>query len=162
MLTHNEIPVEGVALSPPLIQQRVANEMSPPPAAAFLAPQFDNIPKELKKHRRWVPWRAEGGTGMKPIKVPYDPTLPNSRAKSNDPQTWGTYEQALAAYLEGDYTGVGCMLNGDGVVGIDLDHCVVDGKPSSAAMSLMHDLGVKYIELSPSGAGIRGLQKSRV
>lgn len=124
--------------------------------AAFLVPQFDNMPRELKEIPCWVVWRAEGGAGMKPIKVPYDPTLPNSRAKSNDSQTWGTYEQALAAYLEGGYTGIGIVLNGDGLVGIDIDHCVVDGKPSSAAMSLMHDLGVKYIEVSPSGTGIRG------
>lgn len=122
----------------------------------FLPPHFDKIPADLKAKAQWVVWRAEGQASVKPTKVPYDPTLPNSRAKSNDPQTWGTYEQAEAAYLEGTYTGVGFVLNGNGVVGIDIDNCVTDGAPSTSSIDLMRQLGVKYIELSPSGTGLRG------
>jgi hypothetical protein len=122
----------------------------------FLPPRLENIPVELRNRPCWVVWRAEGSPGAKPTKVPYDPTLPNRHAKSNDPQTWGTYEQALAAYLEGGYTGLGVMLNGDGLVGIDIDYCVADGVIASAAMDLMHKLGVAYVEFSPSGTGLRG------
>lgn len=134
----------GLRLQQPLGQNRV-----------FLAPRLNNIPEDLKKMRQWVVWRAEGQAGTKPIKVPYDPTLTNSRAKSNDSQTWGTYGQAEAAYLEGGYTGMGFVLNGNGVVGIDIDSCVLNGAPSAASMDLVRQLGVKYIELSPSGTGIR-------
>jgi hypothetical protein len=122
----------------------------------FLVPQLENVPEELKKLPCWVVWRAEGAPGMKPKKMPYDPTLCNYRAKSNDSETWGTYEQAVAAYLEGGFTGIGFVLNDEGVVGIDLDHCIVDGKPSVEAMAVMHNLGVEYIEVSPSGTGLRG------
>jgi len=156
-----------------LIHHYIENNTAPPAAGArqpvapaaslpcahnanFLPPQLDKIPTDLKKKRQWVVWRAEGQAGMKPIKVPYDPTLPNCRAKSNDPQSWGTYEQAEAAYLEGEHTGIGFVLNGGGMVGIDIDNCVLDSVPSSASMDLMRQLGVKYIELSPSGTGLRG------
>ena len=126
-------------------------------SAAFLAPQFDNIPEELKKLHRWIVWRAEGSAGTKPKKVPYDPTLPTDhRASSTDPHTWGTYDQAVAAYMDGDYTGIGIVLDNDGLVGIDLDQCMVNGNPSAEAMALMHKLGVEYIEASPSGTGLRG------
>ncbi|WP_167759712.1 AAA family ATPase [Massilia horti] len=133
----------------------IAREQAP--RYQFLAPQFDNLPEELKKQPRWVVWRAEGGAGLKPTKVPYDPTLSTyRRASSIDPQTWGTYEQAVAAYMEGGYTGVAIVLDGDGIVGIDIDHCMIDDEPSLPAMSLMHKLGVEYIEVSPSGTGLRG------
>jgi hypothetical protein len=158
MLTHNEI-AEGPAPSALFTVQPMFVATMPQPRGldiGFLQPQFEKMPLELKEIAHWVVWRAEGGGGTKPIKVPYDPTLPNSRAKSNDSQTWGTYEQAETAFMEGGYTGVGFVLNGDRVVGIDIDHCVVDGTPSAASMSLMRQLGVKYIETSPSGTGIRG------
>jgi len=156
MLT--QIYIEDEA-TPSVVGARLPSASEAPPpcayAASFLPPQLDKIPADLKKKDQWVVWRAEGQAGMKPIKVPYDPTLLNFRAKSNDPQTWGTYEQAEAAYLEGEYTGLGYVLNGDGVVGIDIDNCVVNGTPSVASMELVRQLGVKYIELSPSGTGIR-------
>jgi len=120
------------------------------------SPKFDEIPLELKAKANWVVWRLEGKPGAKPIKMPYDPKMLNSRAKSNDLETWGTYEQAEAAFMEGGYTGVGFMLNGDGVVGIDIDHCVTNGVPSAASMDLMQQLDVTYIEISPSGTGLRG------
>jgi len=159
MLTHNEIAVGGVAFSPPLTQQPAANHetLASSSSAAFLAPQFENIPEELKKLRRWIVWRAEGPAGTKPKKVPYDPTLPTAhRASSTDPHTWGKYDQAVATYMEGGYTGIGIVLDNDGLVGIDLDQCMIDGKPSAEAMALMHKLSVQYIEVSPSGTGLRG------
>ncbi|MEM8514454.1 hypothetical protein RCH14_003799 [Massilia sp. MP_M2] len=155
-----------------LTQNHIENEAAPPTVGARLPvvpeallcahnpgvrlPKFDNIPLELKAKPNWVVWRLEGKPGAKPIKVPYNPKLLNSRAKSNDSQTWGTHEDAVTAYMEGGYTGVGVMLNGDGLVGIDLDHCVIDGMPSAAATDLMQHLGVTYIEISPSGTGLRG------
>ena len=124
---------------------------------AFIAPQFDNIPEELKKLDRWVTWTAKGKTGEKPKKVPYSPDVFNKMASSTDPQTWGTFEQAKAAFLKGKRTGVGFVLNGDGVVGVDLDTCVTDGVPSTEAMALLGRLGATYIEISPSGTGLRAL-----
>jgi len=77
-------------------------------------------------------------------------------ASSIDPKTWASYEQAYIAYEEGDFEGVAFVLAGDGIVGIDLDDCVIDGKPSDESMALMQTIGCQYIELSPSGNGLRG------
>ena len=121
----------------------------------FIAPQFDNMPRELRLLPKWVTWSAEGAPGEKPRKVPYAPDRPNTRASSTDYTTWGTFTQAEASYLEGDRTGVGIVLDGDSLVGVDIDHCVLDGTPDPAAIALLEKLGAGYIELSPSGTGLR-------
>jgi hypothetical protein len=122
----------------------------------YLAPDFDGIPPELKALPRWVAWQAVK-RGGKDTKVPYVPSsFDNSLASVSDPATWGTFEQAEAAYLEGDRTGVGFVLNADGIVGIDLDECIDrDGVFDPAAMAIMDRAGAAYVELSPSGTGLR-------
>ena len=123
----------------------------------FIPPQFDCIPEALKKRPCWVVWKAEGAPGDKPRKVPYTPKEPNKRASATDPKTWGSFEQAEFAYLIDDLTGVGVVLNGDGLVGVDIDNCVSNGKASSEAMALLDKLGAAYIEVSPSGNGLRAI-----
>jgi hypothetical protein len=60
---------------------------------------------------RWV-WRwglkNEKGDWTKP---PYQPASPNRHAKNNDPQTWGDYTTAIAAYNDktNDLDGIGLM-----------------------------------------------------
>jgi len=46
------------------------------------------------------------------------------------------------------------VLNGDGVVCIDLDDCVVDGVPNAKARELISSLPRTYVEFSPSGRGL--------
>lgn len=121
---------------------------------AFIAPNFDNIPVELRS-RPWVTWKAEGNPGEKPRKVPYVPGRPHARASSTDPTTWGSLDQAIAAFSAGDFAGVGTVLDGTGMVGVDIDHCVVNGVPDTAALALLEKLGAGYIEISPSGTGLR-------
>ena len=124
----------------------------------FISPQFDSIPKELRELKRWVIWKAVFRTDKpKPDKVPYAPGYPNKPASSTDPNTWGSFNQARQSFLNGDWTGVGFVLNGDGIVGIDLDNCVANGEPSAKAMALLEHLGALYIEISPSGTGLRAL-----
>ena len=50
---------------------------------------------------------------------------------------------------------MGFALNNDGIVGVDLDKCVIDGKPDPAAVEILDSLGCSYIEYSPSGNGLR-------
>ena len=119
------------------------------------AVNFEQIPSELKALPRWVCWRNEQGR-----KVPYDANALNSRASSTDPQTWATFEQAQIAYneREGDndaFTGVGIVLDGDGLAGVDIDHCVKDGQPDPAALALLDSMGAAYVEVSPSTTGLR-------
>jgi hypothetical protein len=128
----------------------------------FSVPIFENIPHELRKIQRWVNWKAEGPAGEKPRKVPYAPGTIGRRASATDPTTWGTCDQAFDAYetgylLDDSLSGIGIVLNGDGLVGVDIDHCVFDGKPSEESMALLDSLGAGYIEISPSGTGLRAL-----
>ena len=120
----------------------------------FLIPNFDNIPKELRS-RPFVNWKAEGNPGEKPRKVPYLAGSHNTRASSTDPATWRTFEQALASYEEGGFTGIGVVLDGSGLVGVDIDNCVSDGVLHAAALPFLNKLGAGYIEISPSGTGLR-------
>lgn len=112
-----------------------------------LAPNFEAFPEDLRARPRWVTWRD---------KVPYCATAANSKASATDPDTWATFDDAHTAYDEGGWHGVGFVLNGDGIAGIDLDKCVNDGKPAPKAMQLLDAIGCDYIELSPSGTGLRG------
>ena len=113
----------------------------------MLQPRFENFPEELQRHDQWVVWKGK--------KIPYDPTRPNSKANVNDPNSWGSFNQADAAYSEGGWLGVGFVLTGNGIAGVDIDKCVIDGEPNKEALKLLADLDAAYIEFSPSGNGLR-------
>lgn len=114
----------------------------------MITPNFESIPQELQNLHRWVVWRD--------AKIPYNPALPERKASATNPNTWSTFTDAKTAYREGIFSGVGFVLNGDGLVGVDLDKCVHGGQPDPQAMGLMERIGCNYIELSPSGTGLRG------
>jgi hypothetical protein len=114
----------------------------------MLDPNFTAMPAALRLIPRWVVWKG--------AKLPYRADAVNSMASVIDPGTWATFEQAQTAYEEGGYLGVGFVLAGDGIVGVDLDKCVEGGKPKPAALGLMDRVGCQYVELSPSGKGLRG------
>ncbi|MCQ9373271.1 hypothetical protein NMQ14_03300 [Methyloversatilis sp. XJ19-13] len=119
----------------------------------MIRPNFTRIPAELRALPRWVTWRG--------AKVPYCPAAINRKASVTNPDTWAHFQMAQTAYEEGGYSGVGFVLSADGIVGIDLDKCVTDGEPSNEALSLMDRIGCNYIELSPSGKGLRGFGYGR-
>lgn len=120
-----------------------------------LKPEFANFPLELVALSRWVVWVYEPQPGSKPKKAPKCASSLRGYATSVDPNTWTNFELAQTAYEEGGFSGVGLALNGDGLVGIDLDNCVIDGVPSEQAMAIMDSIGCQYVELSPSGKGLR-------
>ena len=113
----------------------------------MLTPIFQNFPSELKFHPNWVLWKGK--------KVPFNPVALNSTASVSDYDSWGTFDQVQTAFEEGGWLGVGFVLTGNGIAGIDLDNCVVDGKPEPKAIELLTKLDASYIELSPSGNGLR-------
>ena len=117
----------------------------------------------LTKQRRWVVWRWVPRTGKNGAenwtKPPYQPAFPNAPAKSNDPSTWGSYEEALAVVAAGKADGIGVMLLDSEVAAADLDHCrdPATGKLSGWAMRLCVEadsLGL-YREVTVSGCGLR-------
>jgi hypothetical protein len=114
----------------------------------LLKPNFQGIPSALRDIPRWVLWKG--------AKVPYCATAINSKASVDNPSSWSPFQQAQTAFEQGGYSGVGIVLAGDGLVGVDLDYCVHDGEPAQAALDLMGRIGCAYVERSPGGQGLRG------
>ena len=112
------------------------------------------IPQALKDKPSWVLWRYVTRKG-KPSKVPFQ--VNGKFAKSDSPETWTTYHEALATYEAGGYEGLGFVLDGsDGLIGIDLDCCLEeDGTPKAWAVEIIEALGVTYVERSPSLIGLK-------
>ena len=100
----------------------------------------DGVPAELRERARWIRHQAK-----RPMAVG------GWWASVTDSACWSSYEDA-ADSPHGD--GLGFVLNGDGVVCIDLDDCVVDGVPNAKARELIGSLPKTYVEFSPSGRGL--------
>lgn len=100
------------------------------------------IPAELRRLPRWVRHTAS--------KVPL--TVTGTAASSTDPSTWAPYAEAKASNAG---VGVGFVLNGDGVLCLDLDHCLTpDGELLRGPAGLLDRLPDTYTEVSPSGDGL--------
>lgn len=118
-----------------------------------------NIPAELLDLAQWVAWKFEQRDG-KPTKVPYNPST-GTRADSTDPRTWGTFDDAGAALVGGDYAGLGFVVTEhDSYVGVDLDHCIVNGELTDDANRWLLLLD-SYSYITPSMDGVRALVKGK-
>ncbi|MGM9617493.1 phage/plasmid primase, P4 family [Butyricicoccus sp.] len=113
---------------------------------------YEAIPQELKQLPQWVVHRA---------KRPYNPC--GGDGKAGQPDTWGTFEEAVQAVRGGRYDGIGFEFHDNGLVGIDLD-TVRDpesGWIAPDALEIIHSLA-SYTELSPSGYGFHIIAKADV
>ncbi len=118
--------------------------------------------EELKTLNNWVCYKLE----LRPTKadpnhlgkVPYNPVT-GYGAKANDPRTWVDYETAVKAYESGKYDGIGFELGNTGYCGIDIDHCVIDGKMNEKAAKIASFID-SYTEYSISGTGLHIITKS--
>jgi len=100
------------------------------------------VPSELTRRPRWVRHSAR--------KVPL--TTAGRPASSTDPATWSTH-RAAASSAAG--AGLGFVLDGDGIVCLDLDHCVdAEGEVASWAQRVIDSAGPTWIELSRSRRGL--------
>lgn len=100
---------------------------------------------------RWVAWRSETRKG-KTTKVPYTPGT-TRWARTDDPETWGSYDDACA--MKG-CSGPGLVLTGlADVTALDLDHCrdAVSGRIEPWALAIC-ERAQSYTEVSPSGTGL--------
>jgi hypothetical protein len=119
--------------------------------------QPENVPAELRERDQWVCWGYERRHG-KWTKIPVDPGT-GRLAKSTDPKTWGTFDEALAYYRAHRSTidGIGYVFSEDDpFAGVDLDDAL---PPSSLdlrdwAVPFVHRLK-SYGEVSPSRTGIK-------
>lgn len=133
---------------------------------------FARIPSKMRFYRQWVVWKFEEPEGRKPTKVPYSPLFPG-RASVTNAQTWGSFEEAVAAFENGGYDGIGFVLTADDPFAfIDLDDVwTADengvfpyGEPQSA---FERQCKVKaefdtYAELSPSNKGLHLIAEGTV
>ena len=88
-------------------------------AAAHPAKAFDQCRRRSSR---------EGKNGKEEwTKPPRLTRVPAYSARSNDPDTCGSYDDTVAAVAAGDADGIGYMLLGSGVGAIDLDHVVARG-----------------------------------
>lgn len=117
---------------------------------------YEAIPRTLTQLPQWLVWRLEDRKG-KPSKIPYS-ARSGGHAKSNDPATWCDFNRAGQAARRGDYDGVGFAFNaGDGLCGVDLDKCIDadTGELEPWADEVLQRFLGTYIEISPSGKGLR-------
>ncbi|MBE6745940.1 MAG: nucleoside triphosphatase [Ruminococcaceae bacterium] len=111
--------------------------------------QVKNIPQTLKDLGEFCCWKYEVKNGRK-TKVPYNP-LTGYSARTNDSSTFVPHATAVNA---SGYEGIGIRVSGN-LVGIDLDHCIEDREILSWAKEIIDRFNDTYIEVSPSGTGIR-------
>jgi putative DNA primase/helicase len=139
--------------APPLTEGVVAlyTKEQTTPNERLLSVKVESIPEELRVRPQWVVWKA---VGDKPDKVPYSART-GRRASSTDLLTWGTFEEALEAYENGEYAGLGFVFSsGDPYTGIDLDNCVdEDGEIALWALEIARYLD-SYTELSATATGL--------
>lgn len=111
-----------------------------------------NIPAELRALNQWVLWRYVEKDGRK-TKIPY--TFTGHAASVTNPQTWCTFDQAIAVCSK--FNGIGFVLHhNDPFTIIDLDN-----KPASPCTPEQLDRHTKifeafnsYAERSISGTGV--------
>jgi primase-polymerase (primpol)-like protein len=123
-----------------------------------LPPRFDAIPAELHCHRRWVGWawalrrRARG----EPYWTKPPLTAARTAAAVDDAATWTTFATIRAAYEAGGFDGVGIVLIGDGLAGVDWDGAIdaTSGAINPLVLAEVRRLDT-YTEVSPSGRGLR-------
>jgi primase-polymerase (primpol)-like protein len=115
-------------------------------------------PATLRALPQWVCWswvdRADAHTGeLKRTKIPIQATTGRA-ARSTDPATWADFPTAYRAAQRHQYSGVGFVFApDDGLIGIDLDHCLSDGRLSARAADVVARIP-SYTEITPSGTGL--------
>lgn len=110
--------------------------------------EYSKIPAEMKKLKRWVLWRLKENEKGKMTKVPVN-VYNGYGAKSNDAETWATFEDAMAKVDLYKCDGLGFML-GNGYFGVDIDHQLDNKELIEEFVSTLNS----YTEISQSGEGI--------
>ncbi len=125
----------------------------------ILPVRVENIPDELKARPQWVVWKA---VGEKPDKVPFS-ARSGRKASSTDLMTWSTFEEALEAYEDGEYAGLGFVFSSaDPYTGIDLDNCVnEDGEIAVWALEIIRYFD-SYTELSCTAGGLHIIVRGEI
>lgn len=124
---------------------------------------YEFIPDELKQLPNWVCWQAipdpKSHSGIS--KIPVNPKT-GGQAMSNNPQTWGTFQQAVDSSY--NFAGIGFMFSESGYFGVDVDDVKEDiqdylsGNHNNIVGEFADTLQ-SYTELSQSKNGIHVICK---
>jgi hypothetical protein len=104
---------------------------------------------------QWVIWRLSWRNNRW-TKPPFRCDDPRRFASSNDPNSWSSYEIAVAAATDAD--GLSYMLTPeDYLAAVDIDHVrdPITGTIENWAQRFLDKAGHSYAEISPSGTGLR-------
>src|ERR1035441_4213945 len=141
----------------------VENEVydtNPAVTAPETASQYSRIPTSLKAKRIWLPFKTSPRPAGGVNKIPHN--RQGRPAKHNDPSIWLSYEEAVLQAAKAGYAGIGIVLSeGMGIMGIDFDHCLVNGELKPQIEQWVLDLNT-YTELSFSGDGLHAIVFGRL
>lgn len=120
---------------------------------------INSIPAELTRWPHWVCWRWKQAR-KEWTKVPINPAT-GQLASHADPDTWGTFEDAVNA--ADTHHGIGYVFAADDpFAGVDLDDCVTaDGVIADWAAQIIGAADT-YAEISPSGSGVKLIVKAEL
>ena len=140
-----------VAAEKPSRKNAIETGPEKPVALAVIA---DHIPPEMTANRQWVAWQYRRSKDRW-TKVPINPRI-RANASSANRETWGEFQEAVDFYKAGHADGIGYVVNGAGIVGIDLDNArdPDTGEVTDDAAKIIRDFAT-YAEVSPSGTGLR-------
>ncbi|HCX40508.1 MAG TPA: DNA primase, partial [Lactobacillus acetotolerans] len=131
---------------------------------------YNGIPQELKNLKQWglfhlkyVPERHKN------TKIPVNP-YDGTAGKSNDPNTWSTFDEALRQLSKIDRADGLAFYFANGYVGLDIDHIQDDlsdwYQGNSSSDNLVNKFKVltngTYMEVSQSGTGIHCIFKGKI
>ena len=119
---------------------------------------YERVPQELKDLPQWVVWRKEEREG-KPTKVPYIPGT-KRRASTTNPDTWASFESAVASCALGNFDGIGFVFSKDDpYCGVDFDDVIEDGIVDERVQREVAALE-SYTEYSPTRNGLHVIVKT--
>jgi primase-polymerase (primpol)-like protein len=100
------------------------------------------FPVELLELSRWIRRSVD--------KIPLQ--VSGRNASSTAPKTWSSYAAASSSSVG---AGLGFVLNGDGIVCVDLDHCLGESSVVAGwARQIVDSIPGTFVEVSPSGDGL--------
>jgi archaellum biogenesis ATPase FlaH len=112
---------------------------------------LSQIPQTLSQLPRWILWKLETRDGNQ-TKVPY--RIDGRKASTTNPNDWTDFDTAGRAFDPEKYNGLGFVLTKeDGIVCIDLDGCITDGKICEEALNIVRIMN-SWTEISQSGRGL--------
>ena len=125
---------------------------------------LETVPRVLTDAPRWLGWRygalmKNGKRKKEPVHARREHRLRGRMCDGTLPENWATAEEALElAGCDSAVAGVGfAVTEGDDILFVDLDGCLdaATGELMPWAAEIAEDFSGAYLEVSPSGTGLR-------